>query len=230
MGPKASVNWALIKVEAAHQLAKSEISWTAVTATEIKLDAYPVNRYLDNFFELTESLAIGTAKTTLDSFGFTESQAISVAKGIADTVAFSDTALVMLEIGRSHADSLSVSDVAVMTLDKGINESVTFSEVLSKDFETSKTDGVSISDAYSSLFTRPVTDAFSVADSFGRTVTYQRSFADAFGLDESVNVSPNWGVEKTNVFSFTESFSYEIRIGHNSVLNASALNTYTLNS
>ena len=47
VGPKASVEWALIKVEAAHQVAKSEISWADVTATEIKLDAYPLNRYLD---------------------------------------------------------------------------------------------------------------------------------------------------------------------------------------
>lgn len=230
MGPKASVNWALIKVEAAHQLATGEISWTAVTATEIKLDAYPVNRYLDDSFELSELFSLSTEKSTLDSFGFTESQAISVAKGITETVGFSDVAVLALIIGRNFTDSLSVSDVVVLSLDKGINESVTLSEVFSKDFETSKTDSVSMTDTFSSLFSRPVADSFSVSDSFSRAVTYQRSFTDSFGLDESVIVTPIIGVEKTNVFSFTESFSYEIRKGHNSVLNSSALNTYTLNS
>lgn len=230
MGPKASVTYAKISGKAAYQLAKGEVSHTNVTATEIKLDAYPLNQYLDNQFSFSDLASLEIQKTTLDNLGITEEQAIALAKNVIDSVGFSEAVSILLIIERALSDSLSVTDVSVIVLDKNINETINLSESQQIDFAQAKTDTISFSDIHSSLFAKPVSNTVPVTDSFGRVATYARSFIDAFGLDELVSVTPNWGVEKTNVFSFTDSFSYEIRAGHNAVLNASALNTYTLNS
>ena len=230
MGPKASVTYAKITGKAAYRLANGEVSFRNLTATEIKLDAFPLNQYLDNQFSFSDLASLESQKTTLDNLGFTEEQAKAVAKAATDSVGFSDTVSLLLIIERAFADSVAVSDVSVIALDKDITETISLSESQQKAVSLGKADGISISDTYSSVFAKPVTDSFTATDSFGRVATYARSFTDAFGLDELVSVTPNWGVEKTNVLSFTDSFSYEIRAGHNAVLNASALNTYTLNS
>lgn len=230
MGPKASVSCAKISVKAVYQLAKGEVSYTNVTATEIKLDAYPLNQYFDNQFSFADLASLELQKTTLDNLGFTEEQAIAVAKNVIDSVGLGDVVSILLIIERAFSDSLAVTDVSVIALDKNINETINFSESQQIDVAQAKTETISVSDIHSSLFAKSVSNIVSVTDSFGLVATYARSFTDAFGLDELVSVTPNWGVEKTNVFSFTDSFSYEIRAGHNSVLNASALNTYTLNS
>ena len=230
MGPKASVTYVKITGRAAYQLAKGEVSYTDMTATEIKLDAYPINQYLDDPFNFSDVAALHTQKTTLDSLGFTESQAIALAKSAVDSVGFSESVSLLVTVIRDFTDSFAVTDAPVFTFDKGISDQVALSEVIDRAFDTSKADSISLGDLYSSTYAKPASDAFSVSDSFSRVANFSRGFTEAFGLDEVVNVSPNWGVEKTNVLSFSDSFSYEIRAGHNAVLNTSALNTFTLNS
>jgi len=77
---------------------------------------------------------------------------------------------------------------------------------------------------------KEATDSSSITDLFGRAVVFARHFTDAFALDEAVLINPNTGVNKSNIFSFTDTFSYQMVTGNNSVLNSSALNTYTLSS
>ena len=221
MSASSNVTYALIK---------GEVSHSDLNATEIKLDAYSINQYFEDQFVFSDLASIGVQKTTLDSLGFSDEQAKNIAKVISDSIGFSDSVFILLTIERSFADSSAITDVSVISLDKSVTETFALLESQEKTVSLEKADSISASDIYSSLFTKPAADSFSVADSFGRVATYARSFTDAFGLDELVSVTPNWGVEKTNILSFTDSFSYEIRAGHNAVLNASALNTYTLNS
>ena len=108
MGPKASVTYAKITGKAAYQLAKGEVSFSNVTATEILLDAYPLNQYEKDQVSFSELASIALQKNTLDSFGFTESQAIAVAKDIVDSVGFSEAFDVLLIINRSLDDSFAV--------------------------------------------------------------------------------------------------------------------------
>lgn len=227
---KGQVSYAYITGEAAYQLANGMVSYQNVTATEIILDPNSLNQYLSNEFSFADLISLRPEKTTLDELGFTDEQATALAKGVTDSVTFSDSVFILITIARGFSDSLSVSDFSAIALSKDVTETISLTHSRNIDFAKVQFDGVILSDIQSRLISKTANDSASMSDSFGRIATFARSFTDAFGLDELVNVSPNWGVEKTNIFSFTESFSYEIRAGHNSVLNASALNTYTLNS
>tara|TARA_B110000858_G_scaffold119176_1_gene136093 strand:+ start:5411 stop:6325 length:915 start_codon:yes stop_codon:yes gene_type:complete len=304
MAFKTSVTYVTITGKAAYQLARGEVSYSDVTATEIKLDAYSINQRPIDQFSFADLAAIGTQKNTLDSLGFTDVQAVAMAKGVVDSVGFSEDFTVLLIIERAFSDSFAISDFSAIALHKGLVDTVGFSDGLQNAVSLGKADTVSVNDlhsvaiekadtdvfsfsdelqtatafargfadaatmldeptlsvskpatdvltlseaqqktlslgkansfsfgdAQSSVFEKQVIEAFGVTDSFGRVATYFRNLTDTFGLDELVNVTPNYGFEKTNVFSFTENFSYEVRAGHNSVLNSSALNTYTLNT
>jgi len=303
MSFKASVTYAKITGRAAYQLAKGEVSYSDVTATEITLDAYSLTQRPLDQFSFLDLASLEPQKNTLDSLGFTDTQALAMAKSVVDSVGFSEDFDILLIIERAFGDSFAVSDFSLLVLDKGLADTVGFLSELHKSVSLGKADAASINDLYSAGIEKPVDDSFSfsdslqtaasfvrgladastlsdestlafnkpatdvfallesqqksvalgkdssflfgdtqsrvfdkqasealgVTDSFARVATYIRNFTDTFGLDELVNVSPNWGIEKTNVFSFTENFSYEVRAGHNSVLNSSALNTYTLN-
>jgi hypothetical protein len=303
MSFKASVTYAKITGRAAYQLAKGEVSYSDVTATEIMLDAYSLTQRPLDQFSFLDLASLEPQKNTLDSLGFTDAQALAIAKSVVDSVGFSEDVDVLLIYERAFSDSFAISDFSAIALHKGLVDTVGFSDGLQNAMSLGKAETVSVnelhsvaiekssSDAFSFsdelqtatifvrgladastlsdestlAFNKPATDIFAlsesqqksvalgkdssfsfgdtqsrvfdkqasealgVTDSFARVATYIRNFTDTFGLDELVNVSPNWGIEKTNVFSFTENFSYEVRAGHNSVLNSSALNTYTLN-
>ena len=280
------------------------MSYSDVTATEIKLDAYSINQRPIDQFSFSDLSAIGVQKNTLDSLGFTDAQAVAMAKGVVDSIGFSEDFVVLLIIERAFSDSFAISDFSAIALDKGLVDTVGFLDGLQNAMSLGKADTVSVNDLHSvaietlksdvfsfsdelqtatafvrgfadaatlsdeaalsvskpatdalalsdvhqkttslgkansfsfgdtqsSVFEKQVIEAFGVTDSFNRVATYYRNFTDTFGLDELVNVTPIYGFDKTNVFSFTENFSYEVRTGHNSVLNSSALNTFTLNS
>ena len=120
MGPKASVTYAKITGRAAYQLAKGEVSYTDITATEIKLDAYPLNQYFSNQFNFSDVAALHTQKTTLDSLGFTESQAIALAKSAVDSVGFSDSVTLLVTVMRDFYRFVCGYRRIVFTFDKGL--------------------------------------------------------------------------------------------------------------
>ena len=229
MGPKASVTYAKITGRAAYQLAKGEVSYSDVTATEIMLDAYSLTQRPLDQFSFLDLASLEPQKNTLDSLGFTDAQALAIAKSVVDSVGFSEDVDVLLIYERAFSDSFAISDFSAIALHKGLVDTVGFSDGLQNAMSLGKADTVSVNELHSVAIEKQASEALGVTDSFARVATYIRNFTDTFGLDELVNVSPNWGIEKTNVFSFTENFSYEVRAGHNSVLNSSALNTYTLN-
>jgi len=230
MGPKGSVSYVKISAKAAYQLANGEVTHRDIVATEIKLDAYPTNQYLFNQFLVSDFPALAIQKITLDALGITEEQSISVAKSVVDSVGFSDAISILLTIERSTVDLLTIADVAVIVLDKSISETINLSESQQIHLAQAKTEAISLSDIYSSLVAKLASDSVSITDSLERAVTYTRNLTDAFGFSEIFNLTPNIGVQKTNVFSLTENFSYQIRPGFTSALNTAALNTYYLNA
>ena len=164
-----------------------------------------------------------------DSVEISESYAAALSKPAEDAFSFSDSLQRVVAYVRGFTDQATLSDESSRVVDKNTADTVSLSESHTKAVSLGKADSLSFNDSHASAFAKPASDTFGFTDSFARVATYTRVFTDTFTLDELVSISPNWGVDKANVFSFTEAFSYEIKIGHNSVLNSSALNTYTLN-
>lgn len=231
MGPKANVTYAHITAATAHSLLRGEAAYSELQATEIYLDAYSTNRYISgDFSALTDALAVATTKLSIDSFGLTESQVIALAKEASDSFGFVETVGIFLEIVRDFSDSIGTTDASVLVFDKGAVDALTFSDSRAAVLESSKTDGVTLGEVEAKQLNKAATDSSSITDLFGRAVVFARHFTDAFALDEAVLINPDIGVNKSNIFSFTDTFSYQMVIGNNSVLNSSALNTYTLSS
>ena len=147
-----------------------------------------------------------------------------------DQFSFAD--LAAIETQKNTLDSIGFTDAQAVAMAKGVVDSIGFSEAFEVllVIERAFSDSFAISDFSAVAIHKGLVDTVGFSDAFGRVATYFRNFTDAFGLDELVNVNPNSDFDKTNVFSFTENFSYEVGTIHNSVLNSSALNTYTLNS
>lgn len=228
--PSASVSFVQIEAESAYQFAKGLIEWADIKATEMVLDPFSLNQYPVDLFEILESASISTEKVFLDALGFSDAHVMEIAKAIDEGFGLTETVDIVLTIFRNFSDSTAISDVAVLDLDKSVSNSISFTDSQLKEISKGATETLSFLEGVERGLSKPVNDATSIADSFGRVVAYVRAASSAFTLDEVVSISQNFGVDKTNILSLTDSFSYEMRAGHNSVLNASALNTYTLNS
>jgi hypothetical protein len=206
-----------------------------------------IERAFSDSFAISDFSAIALHKGLVDTVGFSDGLQNAMSLGKADTVSvnelhsiaiekpnsdafsFSDDLQTATIFVRGLADASTLSDEYAAAFNKPATDVFALSESQQKSVALGKDSSFSFGDTQSRVFDKQASEALGVTDSFARVATYIRNFTDTFGLDELVNVSPNWGIEKTNVFSFTENFSYEVRAGHNSVLNSSVLNTYTLN-
>lgn len=206
-----------------------------------------IERAFSDSFAISDFSAIALHKGLVDTVGFSDGLQNAMSLGKAETVSvnelhsveiekrnsdafsFSDDLQTATIFVRGLADASTLSDEYAAAFNKPATDVFALSESQQKSVALGKDSSFSFGDTQSRVFDKQASEALGVTDSFARVATYIRNFTDTFGLDELVNVSPNWGIEKTNVFSFTENFSYEVRAGHNSVLNSSALNTYTLN-
>lgn len=139
MGPKARVTYgritakrvtyARITAKTACQLVKGEISYAEVVATEIKLDANPINQYFSgDQINLTEAISFDQEKVALDSFGLSDTEVLEVVKGISESVGLTESVDILLIIKRDFTDSVAISDVSVIKLDKETNENLIFND------------------------------------------------------------------------------------------------------
>ena len=138
-------------------------------------------------------------------------------------------ATVLLFINRSYADSFGFTDTASISPALGKSDQVSFVESLLFESARIIEEQFSLSDSPSLSIDRLLSDGSPLSDVFDRTVTFERSFSDAFALDDLFNGGLVFTENKSNVFGMTDTFSYNMILGNNAVLNASALNTYTLN-
>ena len=247
--PKAGVTYVKVEAKTAYQFARGEITWAEVQATAIDLNYYSLNRYFGpDLISISDSAALNSTKALADNLALSDSQQLNVQKQIADALSFSDSVDVVLIIQRAFSDSTAISDVSVIAVDKNISETVTISELASIALSIPKTDSFSLAEAASLNTSKPFSDSVGMSDSFARTAVYARSFTDAFSLDDTEEHLNGALINKTNVFSFsdTNTFSFEkgatetvsfsdnfshsvVRINR-AVLNTSAFNTFALNS
>ena len=249
MAKAADVTYVKVEAKIAYQFVRGEITWAEVQATAIDLNYYSLNQYFGpDLISVSDSAALNTTKAVADSLALSDSQQFNVQKQIADALSFSDSVDVVLIIQRAFSDSTTVSDVSVLAVDKNVSETITISELASIATSLPKTDAFSLAEAASLNTSKPFSDSVGTSDSFARTAVYVRSFTDAFSLDDTEEHLNGAIINKTNVFSFTDTntfsfekgatetvslsdnFNYSVVRINRAVLNTSALNTFALNS
>jgi len=227
----ASTNVTYIKLSAstAYRLVAGEISYQNISATEIILDAYSINQYPKDAFGFLDTSILSFTKASFDTFELTELQSISLVKAVADTLALGDVVELIWVIQRDFNDSTTISDVSVIGVNKALSEALSFSESALIQYQANKTDSISFSDTQALAVNLNKVETVTVTDLFSRPTTFNRSFTDAFALDDSFSTGLSYLETKANVLSLSDSFTFTMILGNNSVLNASTLNTFTLN-
>ena len=89
-------------------------------------------------------------------------------------------------------------------------ETLTLSELVGFVLNKPLSDGITTSDFAIVDMTKGLADSFAFSDSFNRSVIYNRSFSDAFTLDDIAQVDKHIGANKGNITSLSDLLTYGI--------------------
>ena len=148
-----------------------------------------------------------------DSVTPTEDHAVSFSKeATADIFSVSESASLAVTYSRAFSDSQSFSDaVDSLVIVKGLSDTQTMAEAHASAMSLAKTDSYSLADAPVQSFDKAAADSLSLSESLARTVTYSRTFTDAFSMDDATTVNAlikDHANAKTNVFGFSDSQAF----------------------
>ena len=147
-----------------------------------------------------------------DSVSPTEDHAVSLSKAATDSFSVFESLSRAVTYSRGFSDSQGLSDaVDSHAIAKGLSDTQTMSEAHAASTSLGKTDSYSLADAPAQSFGKAATDSLSLSESLARTVTYSRTFTDAFSMDDAATVNAlikDHGNAKTNVFSFADSQAF----------------------
>lgn len=207
--------------------------------------------FTDTLSGFTDTQVLEVQKELSDSISFTETVDVLliIVRDFADSFTVSDVAV--LTIDKNLTETISLSELFSVSFDTVKTDSFNISDASAVDVTKPVTDAISLSDAFSKVVTysRTFSDVFtlddtSTVDAISKevdsakinvfsltdvpTFSFDKGLADAFSFTENTAFS----VDKplSDSFSFSETVSVTLLGGASSVLNVSALNTFTLNS
>lgn len=138
----------------------------------------------------------------------TEDHAVSFSKSATDLFTVSEVLSRAVTYNRAFSDSQGFGDaVDDYFIAKGLSDTQTMTEAHASSASLGKTDSYSLVDAPAQSFDKPAADSFSLSESLARTVTYNRTFTDAFSMDDAATVNAlikDHANAKTNVFGFAD--------------------------
>ena len=147
-----------------------------------------------------------------DSVSPTEDHAVSFSKAATDSFSVSESLSRAVTYNRAFSDSQGFGDaVDSHVIAKGLSDTQTMTEAHAASTSLGKTDSYSLADSPAQSFDKTATDSFSLSESLARTVTYNRTFTDAFSMDDAATVNAlikDHANAKTNVFSFADSQAF----------------------
>ena len=147
-----------------------------------------------------------------DSVNPTEDHAVSLSKAATDSFSVSEVLSRAVTYNRAFSDSQGFGDaVDSHVIAKGLSDTQTMTEAHAASTSLGKTDSYSLADAPAQSFDKAAADSLSLSESLARTVTYNRTFTDAFSMDDAATVNAlikDHANAKTNVFSFADSQAF----------------------
>jgi hypothetical protein len=214
-----------LKTTLDYQDLRQLLAYQQLTAANVLVDADTLNRYFtDQYnspnaesFSFTDSDAFEFFKSLNDTPIITEQLANAMQKGLTESVSIAENLSRVVDFGRNFTDAPTLSETLIYDFSKASTDTVSIAEV--QVFDTTKllADSYSFVDAPAFNVERISEDSFSFTDNFSRVVPYVRSFADAYGLDDTSSVddelATDTGVNKTNIISVTETQAFAITPG-----------------
>lgn len=147
-----------------------------------------------------------------DSVTPTEDHAVSFSKASTDSFSVSEVLSRAVTYNRAFSDSQGFGDaVDSHVIAKGLSDTQAMTEAHAASTSLGKTDSYSLADAPAQSFDKAAADSFSLSESLARAVTYNRTFTDAFSMDDAATVNAlvkDHANAKTNVFGFSDSQAF----------------------
>ena len=212
-------NYQLLKTFATHRDLTTIIQYIRPFMKDVVLDPDSKNLYFrdpaDNLVELSEAATLDVSKNLADQLsGFTDVETKVIGKAVADSLPIIEEITILFEILRRFDDSVSFTDQSSFSYGSNQTETLNISEAPSFDISKPASDSLSVSEASSIQFSRPAADSVSLAESLSRVVTFNRSFTDAFTLDDLAEVDSfvkETGLNKGNVVGMGEDHTYSFQ-------------------
>tara|TARA_X000001036_G_scaffold237445_1_gene221526 strand:+ start:93 stop:782 length:690 start_codon:yes stop_codon:yes gene_type:complete len=228
MGNKSVITYTIIKASTSYSQVKPVLSYVDTRATNIYLDAYPINQY---FFETTGladafSFSFSSAKT--DAITFTDFPSLAVTKSLTETITLSESVSKLLTIQRAYSDSVSLAEASTFSLSKSLADSLSLADNVGVATQRGLTgETVSVLDTAVISVDLSKLETVNLADV--PSISLSKTFADTFAFNENFTAGYDHEQNTNNVVAIGDNFSYILISGNNAVLNTSAINTFTLN-
>ena len=198
---------------ASFQIPVVEIYYQNLSAIDIALDPYSLNKY----FRL-EQVGISDAQVLLVTKGITELvgaadqlQSLDVLKGQTDSFGMGDNAVVLLEILRAFSDAPSVVDTQALSFITEKADNLAVADTASMFISKTESEVANIGEQAAVVVLKPFADSTSLSDPFARSAIFQRVFSDAFVLDDFTDVdaiTKDSVAAKNNVIGFADTQTF----------------------
>lgn len=134
---------------------------------------------------------------------------LSISMSLAEDVTHQDVFSAALEKVRSDAFSM-ITDVAALDYSRPESDSAFLTEEMSHTFQAVRdvSDSALMSDSTTRISQLSKSDSIAFSSVFSRTGTFNRTFTDAFTLDETVSVGLGYLFDKSNIYTITDSLSF----------------------
>ena len=208
----ASISSRVANVFSAYVYPVTEIYYRNVSAEDVALDPFSLNKYfrLDQAV-MAEAVSVLASKGVDDVSGLSDQQDFLIGKGISDSFAMGDEAVVLLEILRAFTEDAFVTDSQERSLGVVKSEAIGVADIAVTLTTKSLSDGTDLSEQAIFDTAKPLIESASLSDQFTRAAVFQRSFSDALVLDDFTDVNAvqkDTIATKTNVIGFSDTQNF----------------------
>ena len=207
-----SVTSRVMNAIANYSNAAMQIHYRKMFATELALDPFSLNKYfrLDQA-AMSDAISILASKGLNDITGLSDQQDFLIGKGISDSFGMNDEAVIFIEFIRGFAEEAFVADSQILSLGIVKSEAIGITDLTVMLTSKSATDVAYVSEQAILDIAKPLTESVSVSDQFLKTSVFQRSFADAFVLDDFTDVTAitkSTTAAKSNAIGFSDTHNF----------------------
>ena len=208
----ASISSRVANVFSAYVYPVTEIYYRNVSAEDVALDPFSLNKYfrLDQAV-MAEALSVLASKGVDDVSGLSDRQDFLIGKGISDGFAMGDEAVVLLEILRAFTEDAFVTDSQERSLGVVKSEAIGVADIAVTFTTKSLSDGTDLSEQAIFDTSKALIESASLSEQLLKTSVFQRSFSDALVLDDFTDVNAvqkDTIATKTNVIGFSDIQSF----------------------
>jgi len=209
----ASVTSRVMSAIANYSNAVSQIHYRNIFATSVVLDPFSLNKY----FRLDQAViadipSVTTSKGLSNITGLSDEQVFFlIGKGNSDSFGMGDQAVVLMEFIRSFTEYPSVADSSALSLGVAKSETIEISDIAEMLASKSVADTANLSEQSIYSFSKPLSESTIISDQISKTTVFERSFSDAFVLDDFTDVAAitkSTTAAKSNVIGFSETHSF----------------------